>query len=84
MKPIWLGTGVLEPEPLPVPVPVLDEYNEAPVPPPLACRSTTEERFKLKAELAPSLLKAEKALAMVPELSTETSTDAGVGAEVAR
>jgi hypothetical protein len=81
MKPAWLGAGVLEPEP--VCVPLLEEYNE-PVAPPLPSLRSTDDRLRLKALLTLNLLKAEKALVMVPELSTEKSTDAGAGADDAR
>lgn len=81
MNPSWLATGVLEPEP--VPVPLLDEYKEPPVPRPPFLR-TTEDRLRLNAELVPNFRRAEKALATVPELSTDMLTDAGVGAEEAR
>ena len=80
-KPNWLGAGVLEPDP--VPVPLLEEYKE-PGAPPLPFLRRTEERLRLKAVLALNLFRAEKALVMVPELSTDMSTDAGVGAEEAR
>lgn len=78
MKPAWLGAGVLEPER--VRVPLSEEYSDPAVPPPPSLRST-DERFRLKALLTLNLLNAEKVL---PELSTDISTDAGVGADDAR
>lgn len=74
---------MLEPEPVPVPVPLLDEYNDGPVPM-LPFLRRTELRLRLNAGLALNRLRAENALAMVPELSTDMSIDAGVGADEAR
>lgn len=80
-KPSWLGTGVLVPEP--EAVPLLAEYRD-PAGPTLPGRRSTEDRLTLKGEFAVKRLSAEKALVMLPELSTDMSMDAGVGAEDAR
>jgi hypothetical protein len=68
---------------MPVPVPLLDEYNDCPVPL-LPFLRRTELRLRLNAGLALNRLRAENALAMVPELSRDMSIDAGVGADEAR
>ena len=82
IKPTWLGAGVLEPDPVPVRVPLLDEYNDGPVV--LVFLRTTDDRLMLNAGFALKRLSAENALTIVPELSTDMSMLAGVGADEAR